>query len=59
MNIDRESIYYSKERYRLVPQRISTLTIQYLVIDTYKNEIVGTHVKMSDAMDQRDSLDPM
>jgi hypothetical protein len=57
--IDKDSIYYSKEHYRLIPQRTGPLTIQYLVIDTYENELVGTHTKMSDAMAQRDALDPV
>ena len=57
--IDKDSIYYSKERYRLIPQRTGPLSIQYLVIDTYENEIVGTHARMSDAMAQRDALDPV
>jgi hypothetical protein len=57
--IDKDSIYYSKERWRLIPQRTGPLTVQYLVVDTYENEIVGTHAKMSDAMAQRDALDPL
>jgi hypothetical protein len=57
--IDKDSIYYSRERYRLIPQRTGSFTIQYLVIDTYENEIVGAHTKMSDAMAQRDALDPV
>jgi hypothetical protein len=59
MSIDRDSIYWSKERWRIVPQRLGPLSIQYLVIDSYYNEIVGTHAKMSDAMAQRDALDPV
>jgi hypothetical protein len=55
--IDKDSIYYSKERYRLIPQRLDRFTVQYLVIDTYENEIVGTHPKMSEAMDHRDRLE--
>jgi hypothetical protein len=59
MSIDRDSIYWSKERWRIVPQRlIRPLSTQYLVIDSYHNEIVGTHAKMADAMSQRDTLDP-
>lgn len=54
--IDKDSIYYSRERYRLIPQRTGPLSIQYLVIDSYENEIVGTHAKMSDAMAQLDGL---
>jgi hypothetical protein len=55
--IDKDSIYYSKERWRLIPQRTGRFTVQYLVIDTYENEIVGTHPKMSQAMDHRDRLE--
>jgi hypothetical protein len=54
---DRDSIYWSKERWRLVPQRTGPFTIQYLVIDAHHNEIVATHPKMSEAMDHRDRLD--
>lgn len=57
--IDKDSIYYSKERYRLISQRLGPLSIQHLVIDTYENEIVGTHKLMSDAMAQRAALDPV
>jgi hypothetical protein len=57
--MDKDSIYYSKERWRLIPQRTGPFSIQYLVIDTYENEIVGTHAKMSEAMAQRDALDPV
>jgi hypothetical protein len=55
--IDKDSIFFSKERYRLIPQRTGQFTVQYLVIDSYENEIVGTHAKMMDAMAQRDALD--
>jgi hypothetical protein len=57
--IDKDSIYYSKERYRLISQRLGPFSIQHLVIDTYENEIVGTHKLLSDAMAQRDVLDPV
>ncbi|MGO9994697.1 MAG: hypothetical protein ACLPTF_19570 [Steroidobacteraceae bacterium] len=57
-SIDRDSIYWSKERWRIVPQRLGPFSIQYLVIDSYHNEIVGTHARMADAMAQRDALDP-
>ena len=57
--MDKDSIYYSKERWRLIPQRTGPFTIQYLVIDTYENEIVSTHAKMSDVMASRDALDPV
>lgn len=58
MSLDKDSLYYSRERYRIIPQRLGPLSIQYLVIDTYENEIVGTHARMADAMAQRDALDP-
>lgn len=57
--IDKDSIYWSKERYRIIPQRTGPLTIQHLLIDTFENEIVGTHARMADAMAQRDTLDPV
>jgi hypothetical protein len=56
--IDKDSLYYSRERWRIIPQRLGPFTVQYLVIDSYENEIVGTHAKMADAMAQRDGLDP-
>ncbi|GEM_PF-4685521 len=59
MSIDRDSIYWSKERWRIIQQRTVPLTIQYLVIDSYENVIVGTHAKLSAAMEQRDALDPV
>ena len=59
MSIDKDSIYYSRERYRIIPQRVSTFEVRYLVVDSYENEIVGTHPKMADAMAQRDTLDPV
>jgi hypothetical protein len=57
--LDRDSIYWSKERWRLIPQRTGPFTIQYLVIDAHHNEIVATYPKMSEAMDHRDRLDPV
>jgi hypothetical protein len=54
---DRDSIYWSKERWRLIPQRTGPMSIQYLVIDAHHNEIVATYPKMSEAMDHRDRLD--
>jgi hypothetical protein len=57
--IDRDSIYWSKERYRIIPQTLGPMSIQYLLIDTFENEIVGTHPQLSDAMAQRDQLDPV
>lgn len=57
-SIDKDSIYWSKERYRIIPQHTGPLSIQHLVIDTYENEIVGTHARMADAMAQRERLDP-
>ena len=56
--IDRDSIYWSKERWRIIAQRLGPMSIQYLVIDSYENEIVGTHKLISQAMAQRDELDP-
>jgi hypothetical protein len=55
--IDKDSIYYSKERWRLISQRTGRFTVQYLVIDTYENEIVGTYPKLSSAMAHRDRLE--
>jgi len=55
--LDRDSIYFSKERWRIVPQRLGPMSIQYLLIDSHHNEIAGTHAGMSDAMAQRDALD--
>jgi hypothetical protein len=57
--IDRDSIYWSKERWRIVPQRIGPMSIQYLLIDAHHNEIVATYPKMSEAMAHRDRLDPV
>jgi hypothetical protein len=54
---DRDSIYYSKERWRILPQRLGPLSIQYLVIDAHHNEIAATYPKMSEAMDHRDRLE--
>ena len=54
---DRDSIYYSKERWRIIPQRLGPMSIQYLVIDAHHNEIVATHPQMSEAMDHRDRLE--
>lgn len=56
--IDKDSIYYSKERYRIIPQQLGPrwFGMQYLVIDTYENEIVGTHIRLDEASGQRDSL---
>ena len=54
---DRDSIYYSRERWRIIPQRLGPMSIQYLVIDAHHNEIVATYPKMSEAMDHRDRLE--
>jgi hypothetical protein len=54
---DPDSIYYSKERWRIIPQRLGPMSIQYLVVDAHHNEIVATYPKMSEAMDHRDRLD--
>ena len=56
---DHDSIYWSKERWRIIPQRIGPMSIQYLLIDAHHNEIVATYPKMSEAMDHRDRLDPV
>ena len=58
-DIHRDSIYWSKERYRIIPQRLGPLSIQYLLVDTFENEIRSTHANMSDAMAERDLLDPV
>jgi hypothetical protein len=55
--LDRDSIFYSKERWRIIPQRTGQFTVQYLVLDAHHNEIVATYPKMSEAMDHRDRLD--
>src|ERR1700722_10655558 len=54
---DSDSIYWSKERWRIIPQRLGPMSIQYLVIDAHHNEIVATYPKISEAMDHRDRLD--
>jgi hypothetical protein len=56
--IDRDSIYWSKERWRIIPQRLGKMSIQYLLIDAHHNEIVAQYRKMSEAMAHRDRLDP-
>jgi hypothetical protein len=56
---DRDSIYCSRERYRLISQRTGPMSIQYLLIDSHHNEIVATYPKMSEAMDHRDRLGPV
>jgi hypothetical protein len=56
--IDRDSIYWSKERWRIIPQRIGPMSIQYLLIDAHHNELVAQYPKMSEAIAQRDRLDP-
>jgi hypothetical protein len=56
---DRDSIYWSKERWRIIPQRTGPMSIQYLLIDAHHNEIVATYPKMSAAMAHRDRLDPV
>jgi hypothetical protein len=55
--IDRDSIYRSKERWRIIPQRTGPMSIQYLLIDARHSEIVATYPKMSEAMAHRDGLD--
>ena len=58
-DIHRGSIYWSKERYRIIPQRLTAFSVQYLLVDSFENEIVSTHALMSAAMAERDRLDPM
>ena len=48
---------WSKERYRIVPQRLTALSVQYLLIDSFEDEIVSTHALMSAALAERDRLD--
>jgi len=43
----------------IVPQRLSTFNVQYLLIDSFEDEIVSTHALMSAAMAERDRLDPV
>jgi hypothetical protein len=57
--IDRDSIYWSKERWRIIPQRLGPMSIQYLLIDAHHNEIVATYPTLSAAMARRDELDPV
>jgi len=56
--LDPRSSHWSKERYRIVPQRLSAFSVQYLLIDTFEDEIVSTHPALSAAMAERDCLDP-
>jgi hypothetical protein len=53
---DRDSIYWSKERWRIVAQQLGPMSVQYLLIDSHHDEIVATYPKMSSAMDHRDRL---
>jgi hypothetical protein len=53
---DRDSIYFSRERWRIVPQRLGPMSVQYLLIDSHHDEIVATYPKMSEAMGHRDRL---
>ncbi len=54
---DSDSIYWSKERWRIIAQRLGPMSVQYLLIDSHHNEIVATYPKMSEAMDHRDRLE--
>jgi len=54
---DRDSIYWSKERWRIIAQRLGPMSVQYLLIDAHHNEIVAAYPKMSEAMHHRDRLD--
>jgi hypothetical protein len=53
---DRDSIYWSKERWRIIAQRLGPMSIQYLLIDSHHDELVAQYPKMSAAMDHRDRL---
>jgi hypothetical protein len=50
---------WSKERYRIVPQRLTAFSVQYLLVDSFEDEIVLTHAALSAAMAERDRLDPV
>jgi hypothetical protein len=54
--LDRDSIYWSRERWRIVAQRLGPMSVQYLLIDSHHDEIVAQYPKMSAAMDHRDRL---
>jgi hypothetical protein len=53
---DRNSIYWSKERWRILAQRLGPMSVQYLLTDSHHDEIVATYPKMSEAMGHRDRL---
>jgi hypothetical protein len=46
----------SRVRYRVIPERCAD-GVQYLVFDTFEDEIVGAHREMHDALAQRDGLE--
>jgi hypothetical protein len=54
--LDRDSIYWSRERWRIVAQRLGPMSVQYLLIDSHHDEIVATYSTMSNAMAHRDRL---
>ena len=54
---DRNSIYWSKVRWRIVPQRLGPLSTQYLLIDSFHDEIIAAYSTMSNAMAHRDRLE--
>jgi hypothetical protein len=54
---DRDSIYWSKERWRIIPQTLGLMSVQYLLVDAHHNEIVATCKKMSEAMAFRDRIE--
>jgi hypothetical protein len=54
---DCNSIYWSKVRWRIVPQRLGPLSTQYLLIDSFHDEIIVAYSTMSNAMDHRDRLE--
>jgi hypothetical protein len=58
MSIDKDSLYYSRERWRIIPRRVDKFTVSYMLIDSYENELVAEYPKMSEAMEHRDRLDP-
>jgi hypothetical protein len=56
--LDKDSLYYSRERWRIIPRRVDQFTVSYMLIDSYENELVAEYPKMSEAMEHRDRLDP-
>jgi hypothetical protein len=56
-DLDRDSIYWSKVRWRIVPQRLGPLSTQYLLIDSFHDEIIVAYSTLSNAMAHRDRLE--